>query len=182
MAINTPGNGRLLMTLDAYNNLVVSGSVNDLQGTVDLAIAGGTHIHEALAGSSCPIAFGLTITLDDDGGIWEPANNTFPLTDEEVEDFYARRYYVNVHTTAEASGEVRGQVMNLAKAYFGSNLAGINANPAAIKTTGGGFVMYEAYNDKTVVTGSFASLESDFAANIAGGSHIHAGDATATGG
>jgi hypothetical protein len=182
MAINTPGNGRLLMTLDADNNLVVSGSVNDLQGTVDLNIAGGTHIHEALAGSSGPIAFGLTITLDDDGGIWEPANNTFPLTDEEVEAFYARRYYVNVHTTAEASGEVRGQVMNIAKAYFGSNLAGLNANPSAIKTTGGGFLMYEGSDGKIVVTGSFAGLESNFNINVAGGSHIHTGNVTTTGG
>lgn len=184
MAINTPGNGRLMMVLDGDNNLVVSGSVNNLQGPVDLNIAGGAHIHEALAGSSGPIAFELTITLDDEGngGVWEPANNTFELSDEDVEDFYARRYYVNVHTTAEASGEVRGQVMNLAKGYFGSNLAGINANPEAKKTTGGGFVMYEACNNNIAVTGSFADLESDFDANIAGGSHIHAGDATATGG
>lgn len=184
IAINTPGNGRLLMSLNAGNNLVVSGSVNDLQGPVDLNIGGGAHIHKALAGSSGPVAFGLTITPDTDGngGIWEPVNNTFALTDEEVEDFYARRYYVNVHTTAEGSGEVRGQVMNLAKAYFGANLAGINANPAAIKTTGGGFMMYEGCNDKIVVTGSFAGLESDFDANVAGGSHLHGGDATATGG
>ncbi|TXF91527.1 CHRD domain-containing protein [Neolewinella aurantiaca] len=183
VAINTPGNGRLMMTLDAENNLVVSGSVSDLQGGVDLGVAGGAHIHEALAGSSGPIAFGLTITLDDDGigGVWEPANNTFALTEEEVENFYARRYYVNVHTTAEGSGEVRGQVMNLAKAYFGSNLAGINENLDAVKTPGNGFVIYEGYEDNIVVTGSFADLESNFNANIAGGSHIHIGDAT-TGG
>jgi hypothetical protein len=184
VAINTPGNGRLLMMLDTANNLVVSGSVNDLQGPVDLNVAGGTHIHEALAGTSGPIAFSLSITPDDDGngGVWEAANNTFSLTDEEVENFYARRYYVNVHSTIEASGEVRGQVMNLAKMYFGSNLAGLNANPLAVKTTGGGFLMYEGYNDRVVATGSFADLDSDFDASVGGGSHIHVGDATATGG
>ncbi|MBC6995409.1 CHRD domain-containing protein [Neolewinella lacunae] len=182
--VNTPGNGRAMLNFDGDSTLTLSGSVNDLMDSVLLSLAGGAHLHLGLAGESGPVVFPLTISLDSAGtsGQWLPADNTFTLTPEQVDAFYARGYYVNVHSTAVNSGEVRGQVMNLAKGYFGSNLAGINANPEAKKTAGNGFVIYELCDDELVATGSFQELESDFAAEIAGGSHIHVGDAANTGG
>ena len=111
-----------------------------------------------------------------------PDSNTFTLTPEQVTALYERGYYANFHTNDNQSGEVRGQVMNWAMEYFGSNLAGSNENPDAVKTTGGGFLMYERCNDQLVATGSFADLSSDFDANVAGGSHLHLGDAAENGG
>ena len=183
VAMNTPGNGRLLLSLDDDNNLTVSGSVNDLLEPVDQSIAGGAHLHLNIAGSNGPIVFELSYTEDSEGngGQYMARDNVFSLTDEQVAAFMAREYYANIHTFAAPSGEVRGQVMNLAKGYFGSNLAGINENPAAVKTTGGGFVMYELCGGFVTATGSFANLSSDFNAEIAGGSHVHLGDAASAG-
>ena len=183
MAINTEGNGRLLLSLDEENNLRVSGSVQDLSSNVDESIAGGAHLHLNVAGSNGPVVFALDFTADDvgTGGMWLPEDNTFALNDEQVMAFMQREYYANIHTLEFGAGEVRGQVMNLAKGYFGSNLAGINANPEAKKTDGGGFIMYEMCDGSLTATGSFADLDSDFDASIAGGSHIHFGDAAGTG-
>ena len=183
MAINTEGNGRLLLSLDEENNLRVSGSVQDLSSAVDESIAGGAHLHLNVAGSNGPVVFPLVFTADEvgTGGMWLPEDNVFALSDEQVTAFMDRGYYANIHTLDFGAGEVRGQVMNLAKGYFGSNLAGINANPEAKKTDAGGFLMYEMCDGSLTATGSFADLESDFAANIAGGSHIHFGDAANSG-
>lgn len=184
VAINTPGNARLLINLIGDSTITVSGSVGDLLDTVSTAIAGGAHIHLGLPGRSGGIVFPLNISTDENGqgGSWLPADNTFRLDSSEYEALFSRGLYVNIHSGFSQSGEIRGQVMNLAKGYFGSNLAGINANPEAVKTTGGGFIMYELCGEDFVATGSFADLDSDFDANIAGGSHVHLGDADGTGG
>ncbi|OAV44365.1 hypothetical protein A3850_007595 [Lewinella sp. 4G2] len=180
--VNTDGNGRVQINLTG-NEITVFGSVADLSDEVLVSLAGGAHLHLGLAGQSGGIEFPLNIDLDDAGnaGVWSAANNTFTVTDEQVQSILDRRYYVNVHTPAVMSGEVRGQVMNLAKGYLGSNLNGLNARPAAILTTGNGFVMYELQDRTFNVTGSFQDLSSDFDANIAGGSHIHRGDASRSG-
>ena len=184
VAINTPGNSRLLINLVGDSTITVSGSVSDLRDTVSTAIAGGAHIHLGLPGTSGPVVFPLSITLDDDslGGAWLPADNTFNLDSAELAALFSRELYVNIHSGFSQSGEIRGQVMNLAKGYYGSNLAGINANPVAIKTTGSGFMMYELCDDELVATGSFADLDSAFDPNVAGGSHLHLGAADEVGG
>lgn len=184
VAINTFGNGKIIISSNGQTRIQLSGSVDDLQDTIATAIAGGAHLHLGLAGSSGPIVFPLNITLDEDGlgGVWLPADNEFTVTPEQLDALLNRELYLNVHTGSVPSGEVRGQVLHPAKGYFGSNLAGINANPVANKTTGTGFMLYELCDASLVATGSFSSLASDFAEAIAGGSHIHNGDAASTGG
>ncbi|NJC25527.1 CHRD domain-containing protein [Neolewinella antarctica] len=182
--INTDGDGRVQVNMTG-NEVTVFGSVGNLSDTVLTSLRGGAHLHLALAGRSGGIVFELTIDQNDangNGGVWTPANNTFTITEEQRAAFLAREYYVNVHTTTFQSGEVRGQVMNLAKGYYGSNLAGINAKPQAKTTTGNGFLMYELMGDNLIATGSFQDLISDFDANVAGGSHIHVADAANSGG
>ncbi|WP_020569073.1 CHRD domain-containing protein [Neolewinella persica] len=183
VSVNTPGNGRLVLNL-AGNTLTVSGSVNDLLAPVNTMIAGGSHIHIGLPGQSGGIVFGLNITLDDNllGGVWLPENNQFELTEEQLTELYGREYYVNVHSEDFNSGEVRGQVMHLAKGYFGTNMAGINANPNAVKSTGQGFFLFDWCGGKLTGLGSIDELSTDFDASVAGGSHIHFGDAASTGG
>ncbi|MFK8161042.1 MAG: CHRD domain-containing protein [Lewinella sp.] len=183
VSVNTPGNGRMVLNL-AGNTLTVSGSVNDLLADVDTMLAGGSHIHIGLPGWEGNLVFALDLTLDDDarGGMWLPENNQFELSEGQLDILYGRGYYVNVHSLDFPTGEIRGQVMHLAKGYFGANLAGINANPNAVKTTGNGFFLFDLCGNQLTGVGSIDDLSSDFDASIAGGSHVHFGDAASTGG
>lgn len=167
LSVNTPGNGRVLLSFDGDSTMTLSGSVNDLLDTVATDIAGGAHLHLALAGSSGPVVFPLVISAEDgeQGGQWLPQNNSFTVTEEQIQAFYAREFYVNVHTGAVQGGEVRGQVMNLAKGYYGANLNGVNVAAVPTITTANGFVMIEATDNQIVVTGAFADLRNPVRGN-----------------
>lgn len=66
------------------------------------------HIHNALAGQNGPILRSLGVSDNGDGsGRFE---GRFTLTDEEVADLRADALYVNLHTEANPSGEIRGQL------------------------------------------------------------------------
>lgn len=181
--VNTTGNGKLMLSLFADSTLSVSGSIDDLQSPIATQIQGGGHLHFGLAGQSGPIDFVLNLSIEEDatGALLLPAENTVTLTGDQLESIYLREHYANFHTDAVPTGEIRGQVMNLATNYYGSNLGGINENPNAIKTTGNGFLLYEVCGNELVATGSFTDLISDFDASIMGGSHLHLGDAGSNG-
>lgn len=66
----------------------------------------GAHIHEAAAGVSGPIILPLA---DGGGGTWTiPLGNRF--TSGQFTSWGVRNLYVNVHTAAYPSGEIRGQL------------------------------------------------------------------------
>jgi hypothetical protein len=44
-------------------------------------------------------------------GTWSPTDDSQPLTDELIGDLFAGRLYVNVHTSENPGGEIRGQVL-----------------------------------------------------------------------
>ncbi|HLP31051.1 MAG TPA: CHRD domain-containing protein, partial [Geothrix sp.] len=65
-----------------------------------------SHIHEAAAGVSGPVAFGLT---DGGTGTWlVPAGTR--LTPSQFDAWRNGNLYVNVHTVAFPAGEIRGQL------------------------------------------------------------------------
>jgi hypothetical protein len=167
LPVNSTGNGRLLLSFDGDSTLRVSGSVTDLLGEVATEINGGAHLHLALAGSTGPVVFPLLISSEagEAGGVWLPQENTFTLSRQQIRALYNREFYVNVHTEAEQSGEVRGQVMNLAKGYYGANLAGVNVAAVPTITTANGFVMVEATDNQMVLTGAFADLRNPVMGN-----------------
>ena len=84
----------------------------------------GLHIHQAPAGSNGGISFGMispTHDLDDlviDGtagtvsGVWEDSDATanVPLSDS-LDALRSGDLYVNVHTSGEARGAIRGQIL-----------------------------------------------------------------------
>lgn len=183
IAVNSSGNGRLIITYDGESSIEVSGSVSMLEGTILTDLAGGSHLHIATTGRSGGIAFPLSLALDADGqgGLWLPENNTFTLSPIQVAALFNREMYVNVHTSANASGEVRGQLLLPADAYFGTNLAGINENMEAVKTTANGFLLFELCGSSLTALGSFNDLETPFNTAIGGGAHLHTGSASSNG-
>ncbi len=165
------------------NRLSVSGSYANLSSKVNLAVAGGAHIHIAPAGTNGPVALPLVSTLSADslGGAFLADNNTFTLTAEQRTALLARGCYVNIHTLTRPGGEIRGQLLPDAMMYFAAILSG-SSESAPVNTAGKGLVMIEINGSTAIGSGSFSGLASDFAANIAGGAHIHIGPAGTNGG
>ncbi|MEL7159480.1 MAG: CHRD domain-containing protein, partial [Bacteroidota bacterium] len=174
--INTGGNGRLVLAFNSDSTLTLSGSIGNLDGPVS-----GTGLHLGLAGSVGPPIFELNLTSDAEGGVWLPADNTFPLSPGLVRQLYGRELYVSVRTATNDDGEVRGQVLHLAAAYFGANLTGGNENPEHVDTEAKGYLVFERCGDELTASGSFSGLESNFNAAVAGGASLHLGAAHVTG-
>jgi len=118
--VATPGSGMVWARLvEDANTLEVWGSFADLSG--DYA---ASHIHLGVVGQNGGAAITLTATPDADnrGGSWSVGDNTFDVSGNAdlvaaIKDGGA---YVNVHTSAFAAGEIRGQI-----------LSSMNAAPAA---------------------------------------------------
>jgi len=174
--------GALVLELNG-NDLTVSGAFADLESDFATNIAGGAHLHIGMAGMNGPVSIPIMATPSDDmrSAVFESANNTYTLDEEQRAALLGRRMYVNIHSENIPSGEIRGQVVPAAtRTLFRTHLAGYNENPA-ITTQAFGTVLVEAYGDSIVTTGSFSNLEGALATNIAGGVHIHTGMAGVNG-
>lgn len=179
----TSGWGKIYAAL-VGDSLTVWGEFSNLKGEYNANIAGGSHIHAGYAGQNGGPELFLTPTLDPDlkGGIYEMANNTFALSEEQKARLMNRGFYVNIHSTAYASGEIRGQILPKSDAYYMANLFGGNEVPS-IMTTASGALALDLQGDQLVVTGSFVNMEGKFNPSIANtGAHLHNGLAGENGG
>jgi hypothetical protein len=66
------------------------------------------HIHDAAAGANGPIVIPLT-KASDNKNIWVVPTG-WKLTDAQFEAYTAGRLYFNIHSEANRSGEIRGQI------------------------------------------------------------------------
>lgn len=182
LPIVSQANGRVDATLE-NNTLIITGSFSGLAGDFDANIAGGSHVHLAYAGHNGGISLRLNATLSDDlrSGEYTAENNTFNLSDAQIEALQKRQLYVNIHTTSFASGELRGQLLPKADHYYFSNLSGNNEVPAIMSGASGALAL-EKRGNQLVVTGGFRQLEGDLDASVAGGAHLHLGYAGTNGG
>jgi hypothetical protein len=91
------------------NSLAVSGTFSGLTGDYTMS-----HIHTGATGTNGAVVFTLDATLAEGGksGTYDAANNTFTLDESQVAALAAGTYYVNVHSSAVASGEIRGQLLS----------------------------------------------------------------------
>ncbi len=180
--VATAGTGDITATLTG-NELVVTGSYSGMTGLIDLNIAGGAHIHVGYAGQNGGIQLELVPTPGTDlsGGMFLAALNTFTLTQTQIDLLNNRQLYVNIHTTVYPSGEIRGQLLPEADAYFSTNMFGSNEVPSIFSNSSGSLAL-ELHGDTLVVSGSFDNLDGKFNPNIAGGAHLHFGLAGQNGG
>ncbi|WP_170110258.1 CHRD domain-containing protein [Flavilitoribacter nigricans] len=110
--IISEGRGEVKLELTG-NQLVASGSFRSLASTLATELGGGAHIHLGAAGETGDVAFPLTAsqTLNLLGGLFTPQDNTFELTDEQVEALFGEMYYINIHTALNMDGEIRSQIL-----------------------------------------------------------------------
>ena len=89
-------------TLDPVTK-VISGSIT----TSNVTGANAAHIHDGDVGVAGPVVVGL---VQSSPGTWSVPANTAPLTDAQIARLNVGGYYVNVHTTLNPAGEIRGQL------------------------------------------------------------------------
>ncbi len=180
--VASAGSGQITATLTG-DQLIVTGSYGGMTGLIDLAIAGGAHIHVGFAGQNGGIQIELVPTPSTDlsGGTFTAALNTFTLTQAQIDLLNNRQLYINIHTTVYPSGEIRGQLLPEADAYFSTNMYGSNQVPALFSNSSGALAL-ELHGDTLVVSGAFDNLDGKFNPNIAGGAHLHLGLAGQNGG
>ena len=96
------GSGELDASLDKKTSVLTwTLTYSGLTGPVKAG-----HFHgPALAGANAGVALGFT------GSVENPIKGSATLTDAQVADLMAGKWYVNLHTPANPGGEVRGQVM-----------------------------------------------------------------------
>ncbi len=164
--VTTGARGGVTLSLDG-TTLTVTGVFAGLSG--DYAAG---HLHGGAAGANGPVVYGLTGTPTDDmrGGTFEAGDNTFEIRSTFADSLRAGLVYVNVHSSAFPSGEIRGQVGTTPDALT-FTLSGDNEVPPVVTpATGSGTVTLDGTT--MTVSGTFTGLTGTYAA-----SHVHGGAA-----
>lgn len=103
--VQTAGKGTAELTYDPVTRMVAwTINFSDLSGPVTMA-----HFHgPAAAGKNGAVAIWLTKK----GAMAEsPIKGSATLTPEQAKDFTAGDWYINIHTSKNPAGEIRGQVV-----------------------------------------------------------------------
>lgn len=98
-AVKTSASGSGTITVDDDKSIKGKITTSDIKGT-------GAHIHEGASGKNGPDIITLKKTSDNEWSV--PVNAK--LTDAQYDAFKAGHLYVNVHSDAHKSGEIRGQL------------------------------------------------------------------------
>lgn len=116
--INSEGRGAVKLEL-TDNTLVASGSFRSLAGLLATAIGGGAHIHLGLAGETGDVVFPMMPSNTGNllGGLFTAADNTFTLTEDQVDALFHEMYYINIHSTLAEAGEIRSQILQEVNFY-----------------------------------------------------------------
>lgn len=171
----TAATGSVSFTLSG-TELSVSGSFENLSTPVEPVGGTGVHLHAGYAGENGGVEISLDPQLTD-GGTAGTFEETVSLNSEQLALLNARGLYVNIHSEANPSGELRGQVLPAGQSYFQTYASGGYEVPANISTAQGGLAL-EFDGSTLVVTGAFNGLTGDYIEEVGetgSGAHLHAG-------
>lgn len=133
----------------------------------DIVTITAAHLHKGAAGENGDVL----ATLYDGSGSFDPDNpfsGSAFLTAEALVDMLTGYIYVNVHTDAVSSGEIRGQVGTTS--VYGVDLSGDNEVPAVMTDASGSGVLALSADTETLYYRLFVSDIMSIAA-----AHIHEG-------
>ncbi len=111
--------------------LVYSISVDSIEIT-------NAHFHNAAIGANGGVARSILADFvgNTASGIWTPSDAS-PLTDDLIKELLLGNIYVNIHTAANPSGEIRGQLNLSGGIGFTANLTGDQEVPAVTTDASG---------------------------------------------
>lgn len=120
-AVSTDAAGRAAVTVDSTDKSVVVHGM-----TMGLADATAAHIHQAFAGMNGDVVIPLMQSVDNaDHWMLEETE----LTGEQYEALLMGQMYINVHTSANPGGELRGQILPNNLSVHWASLSGENEVP-----------------------------------------------------
>lgn len=172
--VNTDASGMGVLLLDSSSGALYGAlSAKALQGDPTAA-----HIHSGSPGSNGGIMLELTQDTDDNHLFSVPGNTT--LSSENLAALMGDAGYFQVHSSAHALGEIRGQLLTAASEIKRVQvpLSGTEVN-AAVNTTGKGRAVLFVNQSSGALFGAVRT--SDLVSNATLG-HIHTGAAGTNGG
>jgi hypothetical protein len=164
-AVNTTANGTASFFLNnTRDTLCIKVTTYGLSGPITAA-----HIHDGVAGVSGPPVVDLTSSIN--GGSIVATVAGAQLTPTLIANLMARKHYINVHTTANPNGEIRGQILPETDWGFMVKLDGAQEVPAVATTGKGlGFFMLSQHMDRLSFNVVFDGLTGPVTAT-----HLHGG-------
>ena len=151
--------------------LVYSISVNGLSGPVTAA-----HFHIGKIGESGPVVKNITSSFNGQNatGVWR-TTGADPLTGALITALLTNNLYLNVHTSANPGGEIRGQVVLASGFGANANLNGGSENPPVVtSSTGTSEITFTDY-------GLIFNVTVDGLSGPITGAHIHSADSGTNG-
>ncbi|MED5425952.1 MAG: CHRD domain-containing protein [Pseudomonadota bacterium] len=135
----------------------------DVSGLTDVT---GVHVHDGGVGMNGPVAFPLT----------DAGNGTYVLAETNIspsnlDALTSGEWYLNVHTTANPNGEVRGQIVPDTTAVVTFSLSGSQEVPAVdTMAMGSGYALFDTTNNNvslvavtTIENATMAHIHTGFA-------------------
>lgn len=107
--VTTSGQGFAWFDFDDVTNELEFGvDFDDLSGTTT-----GMHIHRGNAGENGPVLYDLVALAGaPSSGFTSPLDGTVTIDPGDVTDLLSGGLYVNIHSSIEPGGEIRGQIIN----------------------------------------------------------------------
>lgn len=171
---NRDETGTFLLVLNSENQIEFSIVVNDLSASDELTVA---HLH-----TGDPVSTGApAISLVNGTDIvfqGNEATGIVQLTEAQVETLLGDDVYVNVHSTENPNGLVRGQLDQVIDEAYNVMLSPTNEIPSITDRNDSGTAIFRIIGDKVYYNVSVTNLQTGDA--ITAG-HIHSGDATVNG-
>ncbi len=105
---------------------LIGGTVSYQVTVLSISNIIAAHIHQGPAGVAGPVVFPLNEAALAASG---STSGTITLGPDQLVDLLTDFYYVNVHTTANPNGEIRGQIRKRTAVVFTGNLDGAQQTP-----------------------------------------------------
>jgi hypothetical protein len=164
--VNTAASGHAVLALsEDASTLYYRVRVEDISGVT------AAHIHAGGEGENGPVVYPLFTGGPPPFNANNPVSGSISVNEDDILAIIADDYYVNVHTTANPGGEIRGQITGYEEFdFFEAFLDGDQeVPPVATDATGFGFFNFDNGNSTVYYNVSVEDIDNVTAA------HIHVG-------
>jgi|GEM_PF-4679968 len=158
--VNSQASGMMILEQHDDSEIVMTGSFENLNSPVGSAITGNILLGQGKYGENGAAFRALVPSLDAGGqsGEIESDDNRFFLQNSRADSLQVSGLYVNVLTEDEEDGEIRGQILEIADAYYNTRLDAVNVIKSSI-ANGTGQALMMRKGQQLIVNGSFSGLD-----------------------